>query len=131
MRAADVPPFAFAVSFQNERSLACANQYPYFTHPHSSLPAPRVVPLYGRFDLLKIDMPDEKIMPPRSYFCGGSSRISPRNLMRFPGGPEEHAAFNSLRSLSNLSPPRDEFKGGHSTGSVFAFLPLGFFGRRR
>ena len=31
--AADVPPFALAVRRQDERALACANQYPYPAHP--------------------------------------------------------------------------------------------------
>src|SRR5450432_1179215 len=32
VRAADFPSFAFSVRGQNERSLSCANQYPYLAH---------------------------------------------------------------------------------------------------
>src|SRR6266849_1989475 len=32
MRTADVPPFAPAIRCQNERALACPNQYPYLAH---------------------------------------------------------------------------------------------------
>src|ERR1019366_7398753 len=46
MRTADIPAFALAVRLQDECALACANQYSYVAHPHSSLPAPRVVTLY-------------------------------------------------------------------------------------
>src|SRR3989442_4125323 len=35
VRTIDVPPLALSVRREDERALACANQYPYLAHPHS------------------------------------------------------------------------------------------------
>src|SRR5947208_12139659 len=41
--ATDVPPFALSVRLEDERALACANQYPYPAHLHSFRAGPALL----------------------------------------------------------------------------------------
>ena len=62
VRAADVPLLALAVRRQDERALARANQYSYSAHPHSFLPAARVVPFVSTIEPAKDRHAGEKII---------------------------------------------------------------------